>query len=37
MKSSKSFAVVAAALVSVALCTVAVGQDHAPLRRSSPR
>jgi len=29
MKSSKSFAIVAAALVSVALCTVAVGQDHA--------
>ena len=29
MKSSKIFAVVAVALVSVALCTVAVGQDHA--------
>src|SRR6266567_6274224 len=29
MKSSKIFAFVAVALVSVALCTVAVGQDHA--------
>jgi len=29
MKSSKIFAGVAVALVSVALCTVAVGQDHA--------
>ncbi len=29
MKSSKIFALVAVALVSVALCTVAVGQDHA--------
>ena len=29
MKSSKIFAIVAVALVSVALCTVAVGQDHA--------
>jgi cytochrome c len=29
MKSSKIFAIAAVALVSVALCTVAVGQDHA--------
>src|ERR1035437_2506292 len=29
MKSSKIFAIVAVALVSVALCAVAVGQDHA--------
>jgi cytochrome c len=29
MKSNKIFTVVAVALVSVALCTVAVGQDHA--------
>jgi signal transduction histidine kinase len=29
MKSSKIFAIVAAALVSVALCAVAVGQEHA--------
>jgi len=29
MKSSKIFALVAVALVSIALCTVAVGQDHA--------
>ena len=29
MRSSKIFAIVAVALVSVALCTVAVGQDHA--------
>ena len=29
MKSSKIFALVAVALVIVALCTVAVGQDHA--------
>jgi len=29
MKNSKIFALVALALVSVALCTVAVGQDHA--------
>jgi cytochrome c len=29
MKSSKIFAIVAVALVSVALCIVAVGQDHA--------
>jgi len=29
MKDSKIFALVAAALVTVALCTVAIGQDHA--------
>jgi signal transduction histidine kinase len=29
MKNSKIFALVAVALISVALCTVAVGQDHA--------
>ena len=29
MKDSKIFALMAAALVTVALCTVAIGQDHA--------